>query len=526
MRKNHRQQHEQYNKHAARSVAAAVMAALVCSSAPARAQTYTWDGGGAPSQDWSTDANWTGSAPPSDTSTELIFQGAVNTGSAGTPLNQDIGNPMDVDSLEFGDGGFYLGGQALRVTPASAATGFYFGVNGGTAHILNDIQLGADARISHERSNPATFEFEGDIDLNGHVLNTHWEYLGGGQQLTVDYKGQISGAGRVSFTGSHRYQHVYFRQSNTFTGGFMINGPGHIRGHAYLDADNALGTGRADLYTTEQNNIQFHALQPVRLANGFLFHDVTFGDVGGVLFSGDITIAGNSQISNRGWHQEPFYVYTVSGADSVLTFEGPITDALGWDPGDPPNTFELSGGEGTFVIANAANTYEGATRVGDPAGTAPLTVIVDGDITSSSTVTVNPAATLRGTGTVPAVTVKEGGILYPDRSAGTLNVDGMVTLEGAGSVFRVDVEGGGVSVALAIDNGYLDLSSGGVLSLTGTVATASSFTLATFDEQAGSYGTFSTVLLNDTEYDWLKNNVNYGPNSITLFTGGTIILIQ
>jgi autotransporter-associated beta strand protein len=78
--------------------------------------TFTWTGGGAPSVDWSNAANWGGVAPTSSNTTDLFFAGTTNTGTAGTPLNQNIAVPMLINSITFsaGGGAFFLGGSALR----------------------------------------------------------------------------------------------------------------------------------------------------------------------------------------------------------------------------------------------------------------------------------------------------------------------------------------------------------------------------------------------------------------------------
>jgi autotransporter-associated beta strand protein len=78
----------------------------------------TWSGlGGNPN--WNTGNNWVGGvAPVSGTGTALVFAGTTNTGTAGTPLNQNIttaGTPMLLSTITFDAtaGNFFLGGNQI-----------------------------------------------------------------------------------------------------------------------------------------------------------------------------------------------------------------------------------------------------------------------------------------------------------------------------------------------------------------------------------------------------------------------------
>lgn len=90
------------------------------SAAPAPAQNI-WLGGGG-NGDWSNAGNWTSGVPTSSPTNVLIFAGAsqLNT-------NQNIGNPFDLNSLNFdvSAGAFVINSQALR-----------FQANGATAPSL------------------------------------------------------------------------------------------------------------------------------------------------------------------------------------------------------------------------------------------------------------------------------------------------------------------------------------------------------------------------------------------------------
>jgi autotransporter-associated beta strand protein len=79
-------------------------------------------------------------------------------------------------------------------------------------------------------------------------------------------------------------------------------------------------------------------------------------------------------------------------------------------------------GTGSLTLTNFSNSYFGATTVNGGA------LIVDGDISSSSGVTVNAGGTLGGGGTVSSTTINAGGTLAPGGSArSTLVVAGDLT---------------------------------------------------------------------------------------------------
>src|SRR3954462_8074834 len=86
----------------------------------AQAGSWTWTGNGG-NVNWSTVGNWGGTAPTSAATTDLTFAGSTNIGTALIPLNQNIANPFQLNSLTFNStaGSFFLGGNPLAFTGAS-----------------------------------------------------------------------------------------------------------------------------------------------------------------------------------------------------------------------------------------------------------------------------------------------------------------------------------------------------------------------------------------------------------------------
>ena len=103
------------------TVAALALAFVAVSFSPALAVTFTWSGDSSTNQLWSNGANWAGTAPSSAATTDLIFAGTTNTGTAGTPLNQNIANPFVLNTITFNAAGgtFFLGGSPLQFNGAT-----------------------------------------------------------------------------------------------------------------------------------------------------------------------------------------------------------------------------------------------------------------------------------------------------------------------------------------------------------------------------------------------------------------------
>jgi uncharacterized protein with beta-barrel porin domain len=147
---------------------------------------------------------------------------------------------------------------------------------------------------------------------------------------------------------------------------------------------------------------------------------------------------------------------TFTGGTNTLELRAGST-IIGNVVGTGGNTLALGGAtSGTFDVSavGATRQYQGFSAL-QKIGTSNWTVTgtqtttaawvvnagvlsVNGDISSSSGITVNAGGTLGGTGTVAATTINSGGALAPGNSIGTITVNGNLTFA-TGSNYNIEV---------------------------------------------------------------------------------------
>lgn len=197
-----------------RTVAAILGYVGLCLTADVGAQTQTWTGGG-PDVNWITAANWGGVSWFGSSTTDVVFAGNTNTGTAGTPLNQNITNPLHINSLTFNSGGgaFFLGGFPLQFNGATNA----ITQNSSSAEsIANDVSPNANSVVTLNLAGAGS----GVVTISGAILN------GAGNR---DYA--IDKAGTSSFVLSG---------VNTYAGGTTVDA-----GSLFINNSAGSGTGSA-----------------------------------------------------------------------------------------------------------------------------------------------------------------------------------------------------------------------------------------------------------------------------------------
>ena len=212
------------------------LAFVVISVNSALAATFTWNGGGAPSVNWNTGANWVGGTAPASLSNpnDLVFAGTTNTGTVGTPLNQNIATPFIFNSITFNSGGgsFFIGGNQLSISAlGTSASGTITQSSSSAESISNTITNAGGGGGSNA---PATLALAGNgtgvVTLSG-VIST-----GGGARTTNVTK---SGSSTFVLSGNNTYTGTTSVSGGTLlvngnqataTGAVTVNGSGTTLG--------------------------------------------------------------------------------------------------------------------------------------------------------------------------------------------------------------------------------------------------------------------------------------------------------
>lgn len=457
------------------------------------AAPYTWIGTGG-NVSWSTTGNWGGGTPPvSGTDTRIEFSDTtVNVGTELNPLNQNIGSPLQLNSLTFTgttERVYFLSGGPLQFVADGANQPSYSSVNPQDKILFNDIQVGSGVQLSL-RPLSFTHTFNGIVSGSG-ALVMDSQALGG--QMTLG------------------------NAANSYSGGTVYNGFGSgAQFNALLvPVSGALGTGTVtlnggNLLPSGSENQQPGGLSlssgggATSFANTFSLSNDSSLFVG--LFA---TGASSASTSLSGSVLLNSSTLTLRGAGSG-TIAGVVTSSGGGLAKLDGGTWQLSG----------SNTYTGATTVSQ----GRLEIAPGGSINGSSGVTLNGATaelkynsgtaltapitftqgTISGTGAIgTAVAAGSGDTLSPGNSPGiqpytaglAWNPDGTYAWElnaltgAAGTNWdRLDVTGGlnlsGLSAGGKFNLNLITLTSGNVAGPLGSPYVAGSsyqFTIATFD---------------------------------------------
>ena len=327
----------------------------------AGAVTYTWNGNGS-SVNWGVSGNWTGGTPVSASTTDLVFAGANNTGTLGTPLNQNIATPFLFQSITFTNtaGNFFLGGGSLGLQNTNGFTATITQNSANSQHIANAI-----LHTGTSGNNNVNLVLAG----NGAGVGTMARNItgGGGNRGVVITK---TGSSTYRLTGVHE---------PASTAAVSING-------GVLQFVN-----RVSLYNTAYSD---WTADKIRVASGATFALNVGG--AGQFTNADITELfknlGASTSSTNGMAAGSIFGFdTTNAAGGNFTIGDIITNTTG-ATGGARGVTKL--GTNTLTLT-AANTYSGGTIV---AAGRLLVNNTTGSGTGTGSVLVNGPATLGGTG--------------------------------------------------------------------------------------------------------------------------------
>ena len=373
---------------------------------------WTWTGNGG-NPNWSTGGNWNlGSGPTSSATTDLIFAGSNNTGTALVPLNQNIASPFQLNNLTFasGSGSFFLGGGSLAFT-------------------------GSTRTIQQDSANAQSIANTISASTNSTVILT----LAGNGAGLVTLSGAITGSGNrqyaITKTGTSTFS---LTGNNTYEGLTTVSG-----GVLNIRNGNALGSTVSGTTVASGAALQIQGgiavgTEALTLNGSGTASDGAFRNISGNnSFGGVITLASASTIASdsgtltlSGNINNGGFLLTETGAGNVT-----ITSVISGSGGLTKT------GAGTLTLSGAAaNTYTGPTTVNQ--GTLILAKpisLIDPAITiggagSSATVQLNAAYQLYGA----ATTINSGGLLNLNNfneAVGTLTLSGGSIVTGTGLLY-------------------------------------------------------------------------------------------
>jgi autotransporter-associated beta strand protein len=383
----------------------------------AEAGSWTWTGNGG-NVNWSTVGNWGGTAPTSGTATDLTFAGSTNTGTALTPLNQNIGNPFQLNTLAFNStaGSFFLGGNPLAFTGASNTISQ---ASANAQTIANNFTASSNSTVTLNLNGGGT----GLVTLSG-AINS-----GAGNR---DYAIAKSGTSTFTLSGANTYGGATTISAgvldirNASALGSTTSGTSVTSGAA-LQIQGGIAVGNETLTLNGSGISGGGAFRNVTGTNSFA-GAITFGSASTISSdAGTLTLSGN--VNNGG------FLFTETGAGNVT-----ITSVISGSGGLTKN------GAGTLTLNGAAsNTYTGATTVNQGTlvlakpGSVLAPAITIGGAGSTATVQLGANYQLNGANT----TINLLGILNLNNFTeyvGTLTVSGGSVVTGTGLLYL----GGGI----------------------------------------------------------------------------------
>ncbi|HUO02133.1 MAG TPA: autotransporter-associated beta strand repeat-containing protein [Rhizomicrobium sp.] len=412
--------------------------------------------------------------------------------------------PVTVGSLS-GSGAVHLGAGTLTLSDAS---GIFLGVISGSGGLA--VTGGTQALGGANLYTGGTTISAGTLQIgasygNGSILGNVADdgELAFANSNTAIFSGTTSGTGSVYQTGSGT---TILTAANSYSGGTVITGgtlqigngaaAGSIAGN--VNDDSTLAFARTDA-TVFGGTISgtggvtaVSGTTTLTAANSYTGAttidapaDIILSGAGGIAAS-SVTDNGTLDVSAATAPQ----IASLAGSGSVVIGGQTltVTDGAGVFSGAISGSGGLAVTGGTETLSGA-NSYTGATVINGG------NLAVNGAITSSSGVTVNSGGTLSGSGSVPNVTVKDGGAISPGSAgSGTLSVNGTVAFANT-SEFVVDMSSAGAGKLSVAGAEAL----GGTLSVAstdGTYALGQKLTVLTAAD--GVSGTFAVAPLENT----------------------------
>ncbi len=427
--------------------------------------------------------------------------------------------------LNFETGTIKLG--ASNTLPDALTNVVQLGQNNSTANVVLDLNGFSDTvgplRLNGAggTNNPGTAGLSHSIidSAGGGVLtlgNTFNVYAGATAQYgqaTISAGLNTGAPDRNFFVENSTAAAVDLMVSGVISGvgnGFNMAGAGTI---ALSNANTFSGdtrTGSGVLLLQNNLALQNSALNAAVTTTGTLSLDtgITTPTLGGLKGTRDI----NAVITSGYVNVTELTLNPISGSS---TYDGIISNGA-------TDMVLTKTGAGTQVLTNT-QSYTGATNVDQG------TLVINGNITTSSLTTVASGATITGGGTTGALTIESGGFINPQVSSGILSVVGAYNQAG-----RYTAEINGIIAGTQHDQinvtGSVNISGGSLDTIfTGSYSLGDMIFILLNDGSDSITGTFTglaqNAVFNEGGYDW---QISYVANSggSPSFTGGNDVALM
>ncbi|MDO8675227.1 MAG: filamentous hemagglutinin N-terminal domain-containing protein [Candidatus Omnitrophota bacterium] len=498
--------------------------------------TFTWNGGGG-DDNWSTGANWGGTAPTGVSTDALVFDGTTRL----TPNNDISGGTFA--SITIQATGFTLGGNALTLAGGSSAISNTVG----TSTINNNITFSTSAPTIATTAS-TTLTIAGTIDNGGLLITVN-------NAGTLNMSGVISGTGGLTMsTGTGT---LTLSGANTFSGAVTINA-GTMLGTS--SAANAFGTGTITIGDSAGGSVAATLLvgtTGLTYSNAIVLAStttgtLTIGNSGTAIsttFSGGVTGTNNLTIkSNATSGTITLSTTSVNNTGTVTnTGAGTGTTTISAAVGANVTGITLNSTTSALTVSGAITVNAAATTLTNSSGTKVLTVsggvTGTGDVVTknnsstaagitvsttslNNTGTVTNSGTGTGTATISAIIGTNVTNVIQNTTTSVLNLSGANTFTGSGLTLKAGKVFGSVSAAFGAGTVTLgdtsgtaavELRSTAALTITNPIVLATNATAGALQISCSTSSTYSggvTGTNNLTILTHSLSTITFSTNSI------------
>lgn len=430
--------------------------------------TYTWTGAGA-NNNWTTAANWGGTAPSSSTSSYVVFAGT-------TRLSPNLTSARTVGAVTF----------------ASTAGAFTIGSTGGYTLTIGSGGITDNSSNTETISAALALSAAQTWTVNAGTLAVTGTVSTGYNNLTITGSGNTTISGAIS--GGSSGNTLTKSGSGTLTLSGDNSSMGHLLsltgGDLILTNSNALGS------STWGNVISGGSLH---LQNNITVTEGSFSIAG--------TGTGSGAIVNDSGANTLAATLNLTGDTTIASTAGTLT--LSGTVNTNSSALTLTGAGNITVNAQVSGSGD-LTTAGSGTTTFQQAIYTSGDVTlgGTGTIAVNSAI-----GNASSLTVSNSGTTTV---SGAVSVNGALTVSGSGdTTFASTTSAGAVSVTGSGDTTFASTLNASSVALGGTGN-------ITVSGDINSNGAVAVTNSNSAATVALAGSINAGSNTVTIDSAATV----